>query len=102
MLDTCARCRKLTLAQSIFKQMKDAGIRQSIIVYNCMINACAMCKEPHLATEYFRGIPADVMDQASLENRQIAYQSVMIAAARAGDYSLAREYFVEMTSKAIP
>ena len=96
MIDVCARCQKLSSAELVFRQMDTAGIERDIAIFNAMVKACAMCGEQLQAIEHFRCIPSSVMHQASEENKQVAYQSVMIAAARSADDAQARE-FVRLT-----
>uniref|UniRef100_A0A7S1PJX9 PROP1-like PPR domain-containing protein n=1 Tax=Alexandrium catenella TaxID=2925 RepID=A0A7S1PJX9_ALECA len=101
MIDLCARCQRLGVAENVFRGMGESGVQQDIIAFNAMVNACGMCGQPQKALDCFNKIPASIFEQASPENKQVAYQTVMIALARSGDYARAREVFMGMTSRGV-
>ncbi|CAE8687393.1 unnamed protein product [Polarella glacialis] len=102
MINVCARCQQPEQAEAVFLELKESGVQLDIITYNSMINVFGMSGQPDRAVEFFTAIPAELFREASVANKQVAYQSVMIACARDGDYEKTREWFIRMTGDGVP
>lgn len=97
MLDLCARCKQVDRAEHIFQDMQQAGMEPNLISYSSLINVYAMCGQPDRALQVFQTIPEGLISAADVQTKQVIFQSVMIACARAGDYAGCRNLFIQMT-----
>lgn len=102
MLDLCKRCKDAVQAEHLFAEMDARGLDHNIITHNTLISALGMAGEHEQALARFKAIPQQVLADASVGNRQVAYQVVMIALARAGDYARVRELFQDMVAAGTP
>eukprot|EP00404_Azadinium_spinosum_P012051 CAMPEP_0180518074 /NCGR_PEP_ID=MMETSP1036_2-20121128/54889_1 /TAXON_ID=632150 /ORGANISM="Azadinium spinosum, Strain 3D9" /LENGTH=332 /DNA_ID=CAMNT_0022530179 /DNA_START=42 /DNA_END=1037 /DNA_ORIENTATION=+ len=102
MIDVCARCKRPSEAECLFEEMRSSELEPNLITYTVLMKAFSMSEQPSKALEAFDAM-RPLLTGSSVNGRQIAYQVVMAAFARAGDYAKkTRELFIEMTSKGVP
>jgi len=101
MIDMAARCRKPHEAEHLFKEMREARLEPNIITYTSLIKAFGASGQADKALAAFEEMRPTLVD-ASTQGRQIAYQVIMAACAREGDYATTRRFFVEMGEEGVP
>lgn len=101
MIDVAARCKRPQDAERLLEEMRGNGLAPNIITYTALVKAFASAGQVDKARAAFEEMRPTMAD-ASTQGKQMAYQVVLAAVARAGDYAAAREIFEDMQQAGVP
>jgi len=89
-ISSCGKDGNLEGALSAFQRLKDSGAPMTVLVYNCLLDACIECKALPRALDVF-----EEMKEQSLAD-VVSYNTVMKGHLAIGDTTSAQNVFTEM------